>query len=136
MLRAQLSQLDNKPERQRAYLASVLTIAPEYASLIAGDLLECYRRVGQQAEGLEVLRAHYLNYPSLDMFHVVFRELRAQPGYKPAWAFARAALRAPPPLLGLDTLLEAELAAYEDQHTIAGPEHKEKGQLGQKRKRA
>src|SRR3546814_8259285 len=91
MLRAQLSQLDNKPERQRAYLASVLTIAPEYASLIAGDLLECYRRVGQQAEGLEVLRAPSLKYQSLDMFNVVFRELRVQQGYKPAWALARAA---------------------------------------------
>jgi len=118
MLRAQLSRLDNKPERERAYLASVLTIAPEYASLIAGDLLECYRRVGQQAEGLEVLRAHYLRYPSLDMFNVVFRELRAQQGYKPAWAFAREALRAHPSLLGLDRLLEAELAAYEDQNPI------------------
>src|SRR3546814_18283564 len=133
MLRAQLSQLDNKPERQRAYLASVLTIAPEYASLIAGDLLECYRRVGQQAEGLEVLRAHYLNYPSLDMFNVVFRELRAQQGYKPAWAFARAALRAHPSLLGLDRLLEAELAAYEAQNTIGGTEPNEKGQRADER---
>ncbi|HEY9573292.1 MAG TPA: lipopolysaccharide assembly protein LapB, partial [Pusillimonas sp.] len=103
----------------------------EYASLIAGDLLECYRRVGQQAEGLEVLRAHYLNYPSLDMFNVVFRELRAQQGYKPAWAFARAALRAHPSLLGLDRLLEAELAAYEDQNPIGGTEPNEKGQLVQ-----
>ncbi len=120
MLRAQLSRLDNKPERERAYLASVLTIAPEYASLIAGDLLECYRKVGQQAEGLEVLRAHYLRYPSLDMFNVVFRELRAQQGYKPAWAFAREALRAHPSLLGLDRLLEAELATYEDHSTPSG----------------
>src|SRR5690606_33989293 len=93
----------------------------EYASLIAADLLECYRRVGQQAEGLEVLRAHYLRYPSLDMFNVVFRELRAQQGYKPAWAFAREALRAHPSLLGLDRLLEAELATYEDQGA-AGPD--------------
>lgn len=120
MLRAQLSRLDNKPERERAYLASVLTIAPEYASLIAGDLLECYRKVGQQVEGLEVLRAHYLRHPSLDMFNVVFRELRAQQGYKPAWAFAREALRAHPSLLGLDRLLEAELATYEDQAPPGG----------------
>ncbi|MGB3288045.1 MAG: lipopolysaccharide assembly protein LapB, partial [Burkholderiaceae bacterium] len=120
MLRAQLSRLDNKPERERAYLASVLTTAPEYASLIGAELLECYRRVGQQAEGLEVLRAHYLRHPSLDMFNVVFRELRAQQGYTPAWTFAREALRAHPSLLGLDRLLEAELAAYEDQNPIAG----------------
>src|SRR3546814_7470359 len=45
------------------------------------------------------------------MFNVVFRELRAQQGYKPAWEFAREALRAHPSLLGLDRLLEAELAS-------------------------
>jgi lipopolysaccharide biosynthesis regulator YciM len=128
MLRAQLSRLDKKPERERAYLASVLTIAPEYASLIAADLLECYRRVGQQTEGLEVLRAHYLRYPSLDMFNVVFRELRAQQGHKPAWAFAREALRAHPSLLGLDRLLEAELATYEDQDSPGAAAGDGKGQ--------
>src|SRR5690606_10573695 len=41
------------------------------------------------------------------------RELRAQHGYRPAWAFAREALRAHPSLLGLDRLLEAELASGE-----------------------
>ncbi|MDS1141960.1 lipopolysaccharide assembly protein LapB [Pusillimonas sp. SM2304] len=114
MLRAHLAKLNNMPERERAYLESVLTIAPEYASLVAADLVESYRRVGQQAEGLNVLKAHYMRYPSLDTFNVVFRELRAQQGYAPAWAFAREALRAHPSLLGLDRLLEAELAAYDE----------------------
>ena len=117
MLRAQLAKLAGQPERERAYLASVLTTAPEYASLVAADLLESYRRVGQQQEGLDVLRAHYMRYPALDTFNVVFRELRAQQGYKPAWSFAREALRAHPSLLGLDRLLEAELAAYEESDT-------------------
>src|SRR5690606_29795306 len=67
--------------------------------------------LGQQAEGLALLRAHYLRYPVLDTFNVVFRELRALEGYAPAWAFAREALSAHPTLLGLDRLLEAELAA-------------------------
>jgi lipopolysaccharide biosynthesis regulator YciM len=40
----------------------------------------------------------------------VFRELRVQQGSAPAWAFARGALRNHPSLLGLDRLLEAELA--------------------------
>lgn len=109
MLRAHLARLDNNPERERAYLASVLNSAPEYAGLVAADLLESYRRVGQQSEGLAVLKAHYSRYPSLDTFNVVFRELRAQKGHEPAWAFAREALRAHPSLLGLDRLLEAEL---------------------------
>lgn len=108
--RAQLARLNNKPERERSYLVSILNIAPEYASLVASDILESYRRVGQQLEGLQLLRNHYMRYPSLDTFNVVFRELRVQEGYAPAWAFARESLRAHPSLLGLDRLLEAELA--------------------------
>ncbi|WP_442592443.1 lipopolysaccharide assembly protein LapB [Parapusillimonas sp. JC17] len=114
MLRAQLARLSGKPEEERAYLASVLDTAPEYASLIAGELIESYRQVGQQEEGLAVLQNHYMRYPSLDTFNVVFRELRSQHGHKPAWAFAREALRAHPSLLGLDRMLEAELVLNED----------------------
>ncbi|NYT57385.1 lipopolysaccharide assembly protein LapB [Alcaligenaceae bacterium] len=113
MLRAHLARVSDQPERERAYLESVLTIAPEYAGLVASDLLESYRRVGQQKEGLQTLHSHYMRHPSLDTFNVVFRELRAQQGYEPAWAFAREALRAHPSLLGLDRLLEAELAVYD-----------------------
>jgi lipopolysaccharide biosynthesis regulator YciM len=120
MLRAHMARLSEQPERERAYLASVLAIAPEYASLVAADLLESYRRVGQEAEGLSVLKAHYMRHPSLDTFNVVFRELRAQEGYTPAWSFARESLRAHPSLLGLDRLLEAELAAYEQTDREAG----------------
>ena len=118
MLRAAVARLDGQPERERAYLQSVLTTAPEYAGLIAGELLASYRSMGQQAEGLKVLRNHYMRYPALDTFNVVFRELRAQEGYAPAWTFAREALRAHPTLLGLDRLLEAELAA---EDTPPGP---------------
>ena len=113
MLRAHLAKLAGQPERERSYLESVLTTAPEYASLVAADLLESYRRIGQQKEGLNILQAHYMRYPSLDTFNVVFRELRAQQGHGPAWSFARDALRAHPSLLGLDRLLEAELAVYD-----------------------
>lgn len=113
ILRAKLAKLNDNPERERVYLESVLTQAPEYAGLVASDLLESYRSVGHQAEGLKVLRNHYMRYPSLDMFNVVFRELRAQEGYTTAWTFAREALRAHPSLLGLDRLLEAELASQD-----------------------
>jgi lipopolysaccharide biosynthesis regulator YciM len=61
-----------------------------------------------------------MRHPSLDTFNVVFRELRAQEGYTPAWSFARESLRAHPSLLGLDRLLEAELAAYEQTDREAG----------------
>ncbi|MFT0547944.1 lipopolysaccharide assembly protein LapB [Allopusillimonas ginsengisoli] len=111
ILRANLARLSGDSEGERAYLGSVLTIAPDYASLVVSDLLESYRRVGQEVEGLNVLRAHYARFPALDTFNVVFRELRAQQGLHQAWAFARESLRAHPTLLGLDRVLETELAS-------------------------
>ena len=60
--------------------------------------------------GLSRLQEHYQQYPSLDLFNVVFRGLRTQQGVEQAWRFARQALQSHPSLLGLDRLLEAELA--------------------------
>jgi lipopolysaccharide biosynthesis regulator YciM len=114
-----LAKIGNNPERERTYLTSVLTIAPEYASLVASDILESYRSVGREVQGLELLRDHYMRHPSLDTFNVVFRELRLQQGHGPAWTFAREALRANPSLLGLDRLLEAELASADSADALA-----------------
>ncbi|CAM5343674.1 lipopolysaccharide assembly protein LapB [Eoetvoesiella caeni] len=111
MLRAALAKLSNNAESERTYLESVLAIAPEYGGLIADDLIKSYRSVGREADGLAVLKKHYLRHPTLDTFNVVFREMRAQQGHDVAWEFARDALRAQPSLLGLDRLLEIELAA-------------------------
>jgi len=111
MLRAQLAALLDNTEGERKYLTSVLDIAPAYASLVAADVLESYRKLGQAPEGLQLLREHYARHPALDVFNVVFREIRSQQGHRPAWAFAREALRAQPSMLGLDRLLEVELAA-------------------------
>lgn len=115
ILRAALARLQDNAEGERKYLASVLNIAPHYASLVAADVLESYRKLGQAREGLQMLKEHYARHPSLDVFNVLFREIRSQQGHRPAWAFAREALRAQPSMLGLDRLLEVELAAGEDR---------------------
>jgi lipopolysaccharide biosynthesis regulator YciM len=70
--------------------------------------------MGRGEEGLALLRAHYAQTPTLDLFNAIFRALREQSGSGPAWAFARDALRAHPSLLGLDRLLEVELAHAAD----------------------
>ena len=110
MLRARLALIEQDPKRERLYLESVMTDAPEYAGLVADQLLANYRNANQAAAGLEFLQKQYSRHASLDLFNVVFRELRVQQGAAPAWAFARGALRSHPSLLGLDRLLEAELA--------------------------
>ncbi|WP_313622435.1 lipopolysaccharide assembly protein LapB [Achromobacter sp.] len=110
MLRARLALLEQDPKRERLYLESVMTDAPEYAGLVAEQLLANYRGANQAAAGLDFLQKQYGRYASLDLFNVVFRELRVQQGAATAWTFARGALRSHPSLLGLDRLLEAELA--------------------------
>jgi Predicted N-acetylglucosaminyl transferase len=114
LLRARLAALEGDAKRERLHLESILAGQPEYAGLAAQALFENYRAAGQQAEALALLQAHYAKHPSLDLFNIVFRELRAQHGVDPAWAFARNALRTHPSLLGLDRLLEAELASAPD----------------------
>lgn len=110
MLRAQVAKAGNNLEQERVHLESVLTVAPDYSGLVAEDLINNYRRSGHEEEGLTLLRDHYLRHATLDTFNVVFREMRAQQGHDTAWTFARDALRARPSLLGLDRLLEVELA--------------------------
>lgn len=109
ILRAGMAGLQGNTEARRNLLVSVFTETPDYAGLVAAQLLEAHRESGQAAQGLALLLAHYERHPSLDVFNVVFRELRAQQGHAQAWKFARQALQVHPSLLGLDRLLEAEL---------------------------
>lgn len=108
-LRARVARMQGQSEQERAYLVSILASAPEYVGLYATELLESYRKLGRGEEGVAMLRSHYQQHPSLDIFNVLFRVLREQEGHLQAWAFARDALRAHPSLLGLDKMLEVEL---------------------------
>ena len=103
---------------QQRYLESVLLQAPEFAGLVATELFNCYTAQGQSSAGLARLHEHYLQHPSLDLFNVVFRALRTQEGVEQAWTFARQALQSHPSLLGLDRLLEAELAQHPQGHSL------------------
>src|SRR5690554_6437842 len=115
ILRARLAAAQGNSESERKYLVSRPNIAPQYASLVAADVLESHRRLGQADEGLELLRDHCARHPSLDVFNVIFREIRGTQGHRPAWALAREALRAHPSMLKLDRLLEVELARSEER---------------------
>jgi lipopolysaccharide biosynthesis regulator YciM len=121
ILRARLAAVEGDAKRERMHLESVLTDEPEYAGLIAEALLANYRQAGQAGAALDLLQKQYSHHPSLDLFNIVFRELRTQQGATPAWAFARGALRHHPSLLGLDRLLEAELAVAGDDEVSPVP---------------
>ncbi len=113
LLRARLARLEGDASGQRAWLASILETAPTFAALVAQDLMDSYRAAGLAPEGLALLQAQYERAPALDLFKVIFQEMRAgadADGIRAAWRFGREALRRHPSLLGLDRLLESELA--------------------------
>ena len=116
MIRAGIAASLQDGIAQRQHLESILEQSPEFAGLIAQDLLAHYTESGDAAAGLALLHTHYQQYPSLDLFNVVFRAMRAQQNATSAWAFARASLQSHPSLLGLDRFLEAELAQAEQEH--------------------
>lgn len=115
MLRARIGSLEGDAMGARIHLESILQQAPEYAGLIAQNLLDNYIQSSDGDKGMQLLRQHYRQYPSLDLFNVIFKYLRTQVGAELAWEFARESLLVSPSLLGLDKLLEVELKA-EGEH--------------------
>ncbi len=84
---------------------------PAFLSLAADRLVDAYRRTGETAQGLRVLRTYQQQYPSLDLLNTVFALTLAEEGPAAAAALIKDELAKNPTLLGLDRLLEAQLAA-------------------------
>ncbi len=84
---------------------------PQFLSLVAERLADAYRRIGDAARGLRVLRAYQQQYPSLDLLNTVFALTLSEEGPDAATALIKEELARNPTLLGLDRLLEAQLAA-------------------------
>ena len=110
MLKADIAAARQDAKAEHEARLSVLKQAPEFAGLVAKALQASFARLGKAEEGLDILSHHYQSHPSLDLFNVVFGGLRTQDGAQTAWAFARGALESNPSLLGLDRMLEIELA--------------------------
>ena len=119
MLNATIAVSEDDLPLQRQHLESVLQHFPEFAGLVAQELLNNYAATQQAQLGLQILSTHYQQFPSLDVFNVVFRALRIQEGAELAWSFARLALQTHPSLLGLDRLLEVELAQSPERFALA-----------------
>ncbi|OVZ64319.1 lipopolysaccharide assembly protein LapB [Pigmentiphaga sp. NML080357] len=120
MMRADLAKREGDLRAQRLHLESVLAAHPEYAGLVAEQFLANHEARGTPNEGLEKLEAHYARHPSLDLFNAIFQALRRQRGLSQAWNFARGALQRNPSLLGLDRLLEAQVAGEKSSQSAVG----------------
>lgn len=114
MIYAQIARTQEQWQQERDHLHQILQNNPEFAGLIAQNFIDNYARQEQGQEGVSILQAHYREYPSLDLFNVIFKYLRTHGQAKKAWIFARESLSVSPSLLGLDKLLDVELKAEQE----------------------
>ena len=83
---------------------------PAFLALAAQRLLDVFRETGRLEEGLTLLSGHLDRYPSLDLLDTVFQYTLDAKGAEAAYTLVRDELRRNPTLLGLDRLLEAQIA--------------------------
>ena len=84
---------------------------PVYLALVAGRLMEAYRKLDRHEQGLQLLSGYLEHHPSLDLLDAVFQWQPEAHGADAAYELVRDELRRNPTLLGLDKLLEAQLLA-------------------------
>ena len=82
---------------------------PAYLSIVSQRLLEAFRRMEREAEGMQLLRGYLTAYPSLDLLDTVFNLVMELEGVEAALVLVKDELRRNPTLLGLDKLLETQL---------------------------
>ena len=81
----------------------------QYLPLVAERLLNAYRSLDREADGIALLREYLGKYHSLDLMNVVFDSVLKNEGPGAAYQLVRDELQRNPTLLGLDKLLEARL---------------------------
>ncbi len=84
---------------------------PAFLSLVADRLADAYRRTSNPAQALRVIRSYQAQYPSLDLLNTAFNLTLAEEGPQAAGDLIKDELVRNPTLLGLDRLLEAQLAS-------------------------
>ncbi len=80
-----------------------------HVALVAGRLMDGYRRVGRPQEGVKLLRSYLTEASSIDLIEVLFKAVIELDGVDAAHQLVVDELRRNPTLLGLDKLLEARL---------------------------
>ena len=82
---------------------------PAYLALVAQRLLDAFRKLERNDEGLQLLRGYLEHYPSIDLLDVVFQLVLESEGAGAAYLLVRDELKRNPSLLGFDKLIEARL---------------------------
>jgi lipopolysaccharide biosynthesis regulator YciM len=84
---------------------------PAFLALAADRIADAARRLSDRPAGIRLLRAYQAQYPSLDILNALFSLMLEEEGPQAAAAMIKDELARNPTLIGLDRLLEAQLAA-------------------------
>lgn len=81
----------------------------QYLPLVAESMLNAFRSMDRESEGVALLREYLGKYHSLDLMNVVFDGVLKIEGSSAAYKLVLDEMQRNPTLLGLDKLLEAQL---------------------------
>ncbi|OGS95609.1 MAG: lipopolysaccharide assembly protein LapB [Gallionellales bacterium RIFCSPLOWO2_12_FULL_57_18] len=101
----------SKGEHQEAIniWKNIETQDSQYLPLVAESMLNAFRGLNRESEGIALLREYLGKYHSLDLMNVVFDGVLKNEGSSAAYLLVRDEMQRNPTLLGLDKLLEAQL---------------------------
>lgn len=109
MMLGDLLVSENKFEEAIATWKTIEQQDEQYLPLVAERLLNAYRSLGREPDGVALLRDYMNQYHSHDLLNVVFAGVLKNQGASAAYQVVRDELERNPSLLGLDKLLEARL---------------------------
>jgi lipopolysaccharide biosynthesis regulator YciM len=110
LLRGEWLARDGKHEQALEAWKAIESQDPAYFGLAAEGMVESYKALGRPAEGLTLLRGLQHRYPGLDLLNVVYQTTAEIEGDDAAYRLVRDEVRRNPTLVGLDRLIDAELA--------------------------
>jgi lipopolysaccharide biosynthesis regulator YciM len=109
MMLGDMASGEGKIEEAIAIWKNVEAQDAQYLPLVAERLLNAYRSLDREVDGIALLREYLDKYHSLDLMNVVFDGVLKNEGPGAAYQLVRDELQRNPSLLGLDKLLEARL---------------------------
>lgn len=109
MMLGDMASAESRFEEAVAIWKNIEAQDAQYLPLVAERLLDTYRSLGRETEGIALLRDYLGKYHSLDLMNVVFDGVLKNEGPGAAYQLVRDELQRNPTLLGLDKLLEARL---------------------------
>lgn len=110
LLLGDLALQENRPEEALACWQRIEQQDPAYLALVAQRLIDTYRKLGQEAAALALLRGYLEHYPALDLLDAVYQLVLQSEGAEAAYRLVRDELQRNPSLIGLERLMSARLA--------------------------